>query len=85
MANDRGVLGRICTLIGEAGANIADLNFVDRKPDYFRVLVHAELRDVAQLHSLMLTLEAESNVAAISRYRAMGSQADMDAVAEGSA
>ena len=85
VANDRGVLGRICTLIGEAGANIADLNFVDRKPDYFRVLVHAELRDVAQLHSLMLTLEAESNVAAISRYRAMGSQADMDAVAEGSA
>ena len=72
VANDRGVLGRICSLIGEAGANIADLNFVDRKPDFFRLLVHAELRDVAQLHSLMLTLEADSHVAALSRYRASG-------------
>tara|TARA_R110002020_G_scaffold327121_9_gene542977 strand:+ start:1850 stop:4003 length:2154 start_codon:yes stop_codon:yes gene_type:complete len=69
VANDRGVLGRICTLIGEAGANISDLNFVERKQDFFRVLVRAELRDVAQLHSLMLTLEAENNVAALSRYR----------------
>ncbi|WP_298858339.1 bifunctional (p)ppGpp synthetase/guanosine-3',5'-bis(diphosphate) 3'-pyrophosphohydrolase [uncultured Sulfitobacter sp.] len=82
VANDRGVLGRICTLIGEAGANIADLNFVDRKPDFFRVLVHAEMRDVAQLHSLMLTLEAESNVAAISRYRASGAQLEINAAAE---
>ena len=72
VANDRGVLGRICTLIGEAGANIANLNFVDRKPDFFRVLVLAELRDVAQLHSLMLTLEAESHVAVLTRYRASG-------------
>ncbi len=70
VANDRGVLGRICTLIGEAGANIADLNFVDRKPDFFRVLVYAEMRDVAQLHTLMLTLEADSHVAALARYRA---------------
>ena len=74
VANDPGVLGRICTLIGEAGANIADLNFVERKPDYFRVMVHVELRDVAQLHSLMLTLEAESNVAAISRFRDAGAR-----------
>ena len=70
VANDRGVLGRICSLIGEAGANIADLNFVDRKPDFFRLMVHAELRDVAQLHTLMLTLEADSHVAALTRYRA---------------
>ena len=70
VANDRGVLGRICSLIGQAGANIADLNFVDRKPDFFRLMVHAELRDVAQLHTLMLTLEADSHVAALTRYRA---------------
>ena len=82
VANDRGVLGRICTLIGEAGANIADLKFVERKQDYFRLLVHAELRDAAQLHSLMLTLEAESNVAALSRYRDPSLSADAFRVAE---
>jgi len=69
--NDAGTLGRICTLIGEAQANISDLQFVDRKPDFYRLLIYVELRDVAHLHSLMLTLEAESDVAEISRYRNM--------------
>ena len=82
MANDKGVLGRICTLIGEAGANIADLNFVERKPDFFRVFVHAEFRDAAQLHSLMLTLEAERDVAALNRYRDTGPEASARAVPE---
>lgn len=82
VANDRGVLGRICTLIGEAGANIADLNFVDRKPDFFRVLVYAEMRDVAQLHTLMLTLEADSHVAALARYRASSPTAAESLLAE---
>ena len=71
LTNDAGTLGRICTLIGEARANISDLQFVDRKPDFYRLLIYVELRDVAQLHSLMLTLEAESDVAEVSRYRNM--------------
>ncbi len=75
IGNDCGVLGRICTLIGEAQANICDLNFVERKPDFFRLLVHVEFRDAAHLHSLMLTLEAESEVAAITRYRRTGTDA----------
>ena len=74
-SNDRGVLGRICTLIGEAEANIADLNFLERKPDFFRLLVRAELRDATHLHALMTTLEAERDVAAISRYRDPGQSA----------
>lgn len=69
MGNGAGVLGRICTLIGEASANISDLEFLERKPDFYRLLIYLELRDVAHLHSLMLTLEAESDIAAISRYR----------------
>jgi GTP pyrophosphokinase/guanosine-3',5'-bis(diphosphate) 3'-pyrophosphohydrolase len=69
--NDAGTLGRICTLIGETRANISDLQFVDRKPDFYRLLIYVELRDVAHLHSLMLTLEAESDVAAVTRYRNM--------------
>ncbi|WP_300033724.1 bifunctional (p)ppGpp synthetase/guanosine-3',5'-bis(diphosphate) 3'-pyrophosphohydrolase [uncultured Roseobacter sp.] len=69
--NDAGTLGRICTLIGETRANISDLQFVDRKPDFYRLLIYLELRDVAHLHSLMLTLEAESDVASVSRSRNM--------------
>ena len=69
IGNGAGVLGRICTLIGEASANISDLHFLERKPDFFRLLIYVDLRDVSHLHSLMLTLEAESDVAEISRYR----------------
>jgi GTP pyrophosphokinase/guanosine-3',5'-bis(diphosphate) 3'-pyrophosphohydrolase len=69
--NDAGTLGRICTLIGETRANISDLQFIDRKPDFYRLLIYVELRDIAHLHSLILTLEAESDVAAVSRYRNM--------------
>ena len=34
ITNDAGVLGRICTVIGEQQSNISDLNFIDRKPDH---------------------------------------------------
>ena len=69
IGNDAGVLGRICTLIGEKKANISNLEFVDRKPDFYRLLINVELRDAEQLHSLMLMLEAESDVAAVERHR----------------
>ncbi len=72
IANDSGVLGRICTLIGEQGANISDLVFIDRKPDFFRLIVDAELRDIEHLHAVMLALEADSDVAAITRHRDLG-------------
>ena len=70
--NDAGVLGRICTLIGEQKANISDLHFVDRKPDFYRLLVEVDLRDAEHLHRVMTALEAESDVAAIERHREPG-------------
>jgi GTP pyrophosphokinase/guanosine-3',5'-bis(diphosphate) 3'-pyrophosphohydrolase len=69
IGNDAGVLGRICTLIGEQKANISNLTFVDRKPDYYRLLVDIELRDVEQLHGLISVLQAENDVAAVERMR----------------
>ncbi|NDW54679.1 bifunctional (p)ppGpp synthetase/guanosine-3',5'-bis(diphosphate) 3'-pyrophosphohydrolase [Aliiroseovarius sp. PrR006] len=69
ISNDAGVLGRICTLIGEQKANISDLRFVDRKPDFYRLIVDVQLRDVEHLHTIMLALEADSDVAAVHRHR----------------
>ncbi|SNR34145.1 RelA/SpoT family protein [Puniceibacterium sediminis] len=69
IGNDAGVLGRICTLIGEQQANISDLKFEDRKPDFYRVLVDIELRDAEHLHSVTSALEAESDVASVERRR----------------
>ena len=69
ISNDAGVLGRICTLIGEQKANISDLNFVDRKPDFYRLTIDVDLRDVEHLHMVMTALEAETDVAEIGRHR----------------
>jgi RelA/SpoT family (p)ppGpp synthetase len=69
ISNDAGVLGRICTLIGEQQANISDLIFMDRKPDYYRLLISVDLRDAEHLHRVTTVLEAENNVASIRRHR----------------
>ncbi|MDF0599315.1 bifunctional (p)ppGpp synthetase/guanosine-3',5'-bis(diphosphate) 3'-pyrophosphohydrolase [Psychromarinibacter sp. C21-152] len=69
ISNDAGVLGRICTLIGEQKANISDLQFVDRKPDFYRLLIDVDLRDAEHLHAVMLAVEAESDVASLRRHR----------------
>jgi guanosine-3',5'-bis(diphosphate) 3'-pyrophosphohydrolase len=72
IGNDAGVLGRICTLIGETKANISDLNFLDRKPDFYRLMMDVDVRDAEHLHSLISILEAEANVASVERRRDPG-------------
>ena len=69
ISNAAGVLGRICTLIGDRKANISDLHFVDKKPDYYRIVIDVDLRDVEHLHNLMMALDAESDVARVTRLR----------------
>jgi GTP diphosphokinase / guanosine-3',5'-bis(diphosphate) 3'-diphosphatase len=77
ITNDAGVLGRICTLIGEQDANISDLNFIDRKPDYYRLLIDIDLRDAEHLHRVFTALEADSNVSSLSRHRNPGLASDV--------
>jgi guanosine-3',5'-bis(diphosphate) 3'-pyrophosphohydrolase len=69
ISNDAGVLGRICTLIGEQKANISDMKFIERKPDFYRLLIDVDLRDVEHLHMVMTALEAETDVAQVARVR----------------
>jgi len=69
ISNAAGVLGRVCTLIGEQGANISDLTFLDRKPDFFRIFTEIEVSDVEHLHRILTVLSAESDVAQVSRVR----------------
>lgn len=69
ISNATGVLGHICTLIGEQNANIVDLRFIDRKPDFYRLIVDVDLRDAKHLHNLMLAVEADSAVASVMRHR----------------
>lgn len=69
ISNDAGVLGRVCSVIGDQKANVSDLRFTERKPDFYRLLVDVELRDVEHLHMVMTALEAETDVAQVARVR----------------
>ncbi|MEI6096981.1 MAG: bifunctional (p)ppGpp synthetase/guanosine-3',5'-bis(diphosphate) 3'-pyrophosphohydrolase [Alphaproteobacteria bacterium] len=69
ISNDAGVLGRICSVIGDQKANISDLKFTERKPDYYRLIIEVDLRDVEHLHMVMTALEAETDVAQVARVR----------------
>ena len=75
IANDAGVLGRICTLIGEQHANISDIVFTDRKPDFYRMVIDLEVRDVEHLHNVQTALEADMDVSQVTRFRGMAMEA----------
>ena len=67
--NSAGVLGRICTLIGDMGANITDMNFLERKSDYYRVKIELHIRDIKHLLDILTSVEADADVAEALRYR----------------
>ncbi len=69
LANDSGVLGRICTLIGEQRANITDIVFTERKPDFFRMVIDIEVRDMEHLTHVLTAIDADSDVAEVRRFR----------------
>ncbi len=73
MANDSGVLGRICTLIGEQHANITNIDFTERKPDFYRMIVDIEVRDMEHLTHVLTAIDADSDVAKVRRYRTRSS------------
>jgi RelA/SpoT family (p)ppGpp synthetase len=69
MANDAGVLGRICTLIGEHRSNIVNIEFTARKPDFYRIRLDIMVRDIEHLTNVKTALNADSDVAEVLRYR----------------
>ncbi|WP_420537778.1 RelA/SpoT family protein [Ketogulonicigenium vulgare] len=69
VANDAGVLGRVCTLIGEQDANISDLDFLDRKLDFYSLRIDVDVRDAEHLHRVMTALDADSHVSSLLRLR----------------
>lgn len=67
--NDAGSLGRVCTLLGEQGANISNLALVGRKGDYFRLRICVELSDAEHLQGVVAVLTADDVVSKVRRVR----------------
>jgi GTP pyrophosphokinase len=69
LSNEKGALGRLCSLIGEQNANISDLHFIDRKPDFFRLLIDVDVRNAEHLHAVMMAVDLDNDVANLHRFR----------------
>jgi len=62
LANRPGTLGAICSLIGEQRANIDNLDIPERCPDFYRVFVNLEVRDVKHLSDILTSVQAQEFV-----------------------
>ena len=69
MYNGVGVLGRICSLIGERGANITNIDFIDRKPDFYSIVIEMHVKDLKHLSSIMTLIEADIDISVVTRTR----------------
>jgi GTP pyrophosphokinase/guanosine-3',5'-bis(diphosphate) 3'-pyrophosphohydrolase len=62
-----GVLGQVCTVIGEAGGNIVGLNMHHRQGDFFDVDFDVEVRDARHLTLIAAALRACPPVETVER------------------
>ena len=65
--NEPGSLGAIANVIGDAGANIANIAFEEHSPDFRDVLLDVEVNDLKHLTGIMSQLKAKPVVSKVER------------------
>ena len=69
LSNSPGILGRVCTIIGESKANINDLTILSRKHDFFDFKIELEVKDQLHLFDVLSTLRTDEGVMWVDRYQ----------------
>jgi len=65
--NAPGVLGQVCTIIGEAGGNIVGLRMHHRQSDFFDVDIDVDVNDARHLTHISAALRANPSVEEVER------------------
>ena len=65
--NEPGALGSIATVIGEEGANIDHIEFVDRTSDFRDIVLDLQVRDLKHLNMIIGNLKSQSVVSKVER------------------
>ncbi len=76
LANQPGSLGKVCTLAGEMHANIDNVGVTTRKPDFFRMTMDLEVRDVKHLSDILTAFRAQNFVNHADRALSLPSRTD---------
>lgn len=67
LSNEPGALGDLSNLIAKEGANISNLNIVNRLLNYFELLIDLEVSDVEQLNHIVASLKSSKVVRSVAR------------------
>ena len=67
LANEPGALAELSNLIARAGANISNLNIVNRTVSYFEILLDIDVKDLKHLTDIMTTLKGAKEISYVSR------------------
>ena len=65
--NSPGVLGQVCTIIGEAGGNIVQLRMHHRQADFFDVDIDVDVNDARHLTHIAAALRSNPSVDTVER------------------
>jgi GTP pyrophosphokinase len=65
--NEPGTLGTVASVIGEQGANIDKLTFVERSPDFRELVIDLEVFDLKQLNAIISSLKSKDVVNKVER------------------
>ncbi len=69
LSNQPGVLGRVCTLIGEQRANISNLFISNRTRERFHFRIEIEVMDLRHLYNVIHAVGMDSGVINVGRFR----------------
>jgi len=69
MRDAPGVLGQICTVIGETGGNILNLTMSRKQQDFFDAVIDLEVTDARHLIHIAAALRANPSVDTVDRSR----------------
>ena len=67
--NEVGALAKVAEVVARDGGNINNLKITDRDPDFFRLIVDIEVRDVKHLTSIVAALRASPVITSVERMR----------------
>ena len=67
LANEPGALAELSNLIARAGANISNLNIVNRTMGYFEILLDIDVKDLKHLNDIIAALKGAKEISYVAR------------------
>tara|TARA_B100000029_G_scaffold497123_1_gene564329 strand:- start:1459 stop:3582 length:2124 start_codon:yes stop_codon:yes gene_type:complete len=69
LKNQPGSLGKVTTIIAKNNGNISNINFSNRKIDFYEIILDIEIRDSNHLNNIIAALRLVSDVSSLERIK----------------